>query len=141
MPSSTHDTFFRVLTSACAETRRGFDRQVGLSQPQRQLLTLLAAEREIRHATIRKQLGIDGAAVTHLVKGLESRGIVRRRLDPHDNRFTLASLTEAGNDLAGDLQTAHRQFQRQLLTGVDRGDLETTTAVLERLRANVTSMA
>jgi DNA-binding MarR family transcriptional regulator len=131
------DTFFQVLALTCVETRRSFDRQVGMSQVRRQLLTVLADEGEVSHATLAKRLGVDGAAVTRLVKSLESQGVVSRRLDPQDNRFTLASLTEAGHDLVARLQSAHRHYQELLLAGIGQDEQESVVAVLERVRRNI----
>jgi DNA-binding MarR family transcriptional regulator len=134
--NSSHDTFFQVLALTCAETRRGFDRHVGMSQPRRQLLAVLAAEAEISHAALAEHLGVDGAAITRLVKTLESQGAVRRRLDPDDNRFTLASLTDAGENLVADLQAAHRRYQAQLLTGISKDAQVSVVRALECVRRN-----
>jgi MarR family transcriptional regulator for hemolysin len=136
-PSPTDDAFFQVLTLTCGETRRGFDRHVGMSQPRRQLLAVLAEEREISHAALVKRLGVDGAAVTRLVKSLESQGAVARRLDPRDNRFTLASLTAAGEELVADLRSAHQRYEARLLAGISQDEMETVIDVLERIRTNI----
>ena len=133
------DDFFPALALTCTETRRAFDRHVGMSQVRRQLLMLLADAdgHEVRHAALADGLGVDGAAVTRLVKGLESEGAVRRRLDPDDNRFTLASLTEAGEELVAHLHSAHRRFQAILLAGVGRDEQEAVVRVLEQVRTNI----
>jgi DNA-binding MarR family transcriptional regulator len=134
------EALFRQLAAACSESRRSFDRRVGRSQAQRQLLALLREQGELSHAELQRQLGVDGATVTRLVKRLESEGTVARRLDPGDNRFTLASLTSAGEALVAGLHAAHRAFQDRLLAGVDERDQETVVHVLERLRANIRAL-
>jgi DNA-binding MarR family transcriptional regulator len=137
MAPTSQDEFFQVLAHACSESRRCFDRYVGMSQVRRQLLALLAEEREVSHAALAQHLGVDGAAVTRLVKSLESQGAVSRRLDPHDNRFTLASLTEAGEELVAGLRSAHQQYQARLLAGVSRDEQEAVVRVLQRVRDNI----
>jgi DNA-binding MarR family transcriptional regulator len=122
MAPSLPETLFLELAVACADTRRCFDRYVGMSQAQRQLLAVLREDHEVSHATLQRRLGVDGATVTRLVKRLEADGAVTRRLDPADNRYTLASLTEAGERLVADLSAAHRRFQSRLLAGVDATD-------------------
>jgi DNA-binding MarR family transcriptional regulator len=134
---ASQDTFFQVLALTCAETRRCFDRHVGMSQLQRQLLAILSDEHEVSHAALAKRLGSDGAAVTRLVKSLESQGAVSRRLDPDDNRFTLASLTEAGENLVADLQSAHQQYQARLLAGISQDEQEAVVHILEEIRRNI----
>ena len=137
MAPSLAETLFVELAATCADSRRCFDRHVGMSQAQRQLLVLLKAEGELRHATLQQRLGVDGAMVTRLVKRLEADGMVARRLDPDDNRYTRASLTPAGEALVAELGAAHRRFQSRLLAGVDRADQEVVVRVLEQVRANV----
>ena len=67
-----------------------------MSQTRRQLLALLSQIGEVSHATLQQQLAVDGATVTRLVKQFESAGVLSRRLDPQDNRYTLVSLTTSG---------------------------------------------
>jgi DNA-binding MarR family transcriptional regulator len=131
------ETLFLELAAACTDTRRCFDRYVGMTQAQRQLLAVLQAEHEVTQAALQQRLGVDGAAVTRLVKRLEADGAVARRLDPDDNRYTLASLTAAGETLVAGLAAAHSRFQSRLLTGVDRADQQVVVRVLEQVRANV----
>ena len=130
------DEFFLELAQACSETRRAFDRSVGMGQARRQLLVVLD-DGEVSHAALAGHLGIDGAAVTRHVKALELAGFVRRRLDPADNRYTLASLTDRGRERVAELRAAHGRFQRQLLAGVDADDRRATVRALARVRANI----
>ena len=137
MAPSLAETLFLQLATTCADTRRCFDRYVGMTQAQRHLLAVLQTEHEVTQASLQQRLGVDGAAVTRLVQRLEADGAVARRLDPDDNRYTLASLTATGETLVAGLAAAHRQFQSRLLTGVDRADQEVVVRVLEQIRANV----
>jgi DNA-binding MarR family transcriptional regulator len=137
MTPTSQDTLFLELAHACSKSRRCFDRYTGMTQARRQLLSVLAEEGEISHAELQGHLGVDGAAITRLVKSLESQGVVRRRLDPRDNRFTLASLTASGADLVAELRSAHRRFQATLLAGVSTEEQETVVRVLKQLRANI----
>ena len=131
------DQFFLELAQACSETRRAFDRSVGMGQARRQLLAALDDEGEVSHADLARRLGIDGAAVTRHVKALELAGFVRRRLDPDDNRYTLASLTGRGRERVAELRAAHGRFQRQLLAGVDADDRRAVVRALARVRTNI----
>jgi len=129
--------FFLHLAQACSETRRAFDRSVGLGQARRQMLVVLDDDGEVSHAALAGHLGIDGAAVTRHVKALELAGFVRRRLDPDDNRYTLASLTDEGRARVAELRAAHDGFQAQVLAGVDPADVQATVRALARVRANI----
>jgi len=131
------DGLFQELAYACSESRQAFDQYVGMSQARRQLLTLVAQEGEISHATLQRQIGLDGATITRLVKQFEADGVLSRRLDPDDNRYTLVALTDSGQQIVTGLQAAHGQFQTQLLDGIPRDEQVMMVAVLERLRANI----
>jgi MarR family transcriptional regulator, transcriptional regulator for hemolysin len=103
-----------------------------------QILIRLRREGETSHSDLRQALGIDGASVTRLVKELEAEGLVGRRLDPADNRYTLAALTPAGERAAADLEQAHQAYQERLLDGVTAQEQEIVLGALRRIRANVT---
>jgi len=134
------DTFFQHLASVCSESRQAFDQHVGMSQLRRQLLTLSSEVGEISHAALQQQLAVDGATITRLVKQFESEGVLRRRFDPQDNRYTLVSLTASGQHIVAGLQAAHRLFQTQLLAGIPKEEQEMVLHILERLRANIRAL-
>ncbi|MFC7641308.1 MarR family winged helix-turn-helix transcriptional regulator [Streptosporangium lutulentum] len=94
---TSEDTFFRELGGVCADLRQAFARHVGMSPHRVQVLIRLRRNGETSHSDLRQALGIDGASVTRLVKEFEAEGLVRRRLDPTDNRYTLAALTPAAS--------------------------------------------
>jgi len=133
------DTFFQQLAYACSEARQSFDQHVGMSQPRRQLLTVVSRESEISHAALQQQLALDGATITRLVKQFEAEGVLSRRLDPQDNRYTLVSLTTSGQQVVARLSAAHSAFQIRLLSGITQQEQETIIHALERLRANIRS--
>ncbi|MFI6741551.1 MarR family winged helix-turn-helix transcriptional regulator [Nonomuraea sp. NPDC050451] len=131
------DTFFRELGGACAELRQAFPRHVGMSPHRVQLLVRLWRDGETSHSDLRRTLGIDGASVTRLVKAFEAEGLVGRRLDPADNRYTLAALTPDGERVAADLERSHQAYQERLLDGVTAQQQEIVLGVLRRVRANM----
>ena len=131
------DTLFQQLAYACSETRQSFDQHIGMSQARRQLLALVTREGEISHAVLQQQLALDGATITRLVKQFEVEGVLNRRLDPQDNRYTLVSLTASGQQVVAGLSTTHRLFQTQLLAGITREEQEIMVRALERLRTNI----
>lgn len=134
---TAEDTFFREFGGACAELRQAFARHVGLSPHRVQVLVRLRRDGETSHSDLRRTLGIDGASVTRLVKEFEAEGLVGRRLDPADNRYTLASLTSAGERAAADLERSHQAYQERLLDGVTAHQREIVLDVLGRIRANM----
>ncbi|MFC4111017.1 MarR family winged helix-turn-helix transcriptional regulator [Nonomuraea zeae] len=132
------DAFFREVGGACAELRQAFARHVGLSPHRVQLLVRLRRDGESSHSDLRRTLGIDGASVTRLVKEFEAEGLIGRRLDPADNRYTLAALTPAGERAAAELERSHQAYQERLLDGIPPHQQEIVLDVLRRVRTNMT---
>jgi DNA-binding MarR family transcriptional regulator len=135
--NTLEDTLFQHLAYACSETRQSFDQYIGMSQIRRQLLTLVSQKGEVSHAALQQQLAVDGATITRLVKQFESEGVLSRRLDPQDNRYTLISLTDSGHSMVAELQAAHSAFQTRLLAGITREEQEIMVRALEKLRTNI----
>lgn len=134
---SFEDMLFQQLAYVCSETRQAYSQYIGMSQARLQLLTFLSRQSEISHAALQQQLMLDGATITRLVKQFEAEGVVKRRLDPQDNRYTLVSLTPSGQQIVSGLRETHSAFQTRLLDGITREDQEVVLHALERLRANM----
>jgi len=135
---TSEDTFFRELGGICTGLRQAFARHVGASAHRVHTLVRLRREGETSHSDLRQALAIDGASVTRLIKDLEAEGLVGRRLDPTDNRYTLARLTRAGERAATDLERTHQVYQERLLNGVSAQEQEIVLRALRRVRANMT---
>ncbi|MET8988807.1 MarR family winged helix-turn-helix transcriptional regulator [Nonomuraea wenchangensis] len=138
MSETPEDIFFRELGGAWAELRQAFPRHIGMSPQRVQLLIRLWRDGETSHSDLRHTLGIDGASVTRLVKEFEADGLIGRRLDPADNRYTLAALTPAGERAAAELERSHQSYQERLLDGITSQQQEIVLDVLRRVRANMT---
>jgi DNA-binding MarR family transcriptional regulator len=133
---TSEDRFFAGLGDACAELRQSFAAQVGMSAPGLRVLMMLWRNGETSHSELRRVLALDGASVTRLIKAFETDGLVGRRLDPGDNRYTLARLTAAGERVVAELDRAHQTYQERLLAGVSAHEQKIVLRVLERLRGN-----
>jgi DNA-binding MarR family transcriptional regulator len=134
---SFEDILFQQLAYTCSEARQAYSQYIGMSQARLQLLTFLSRQSEISHAALQQQLMLDGATITRLVKQFEAEGVVKRRLDPQDNRYTLVSLTPSGQQIVSGLKETHSVFQTRLLDGITREEQEIMLRALERLRANM----
>jgi MarR family transcriptional regulator for hemolysin len=134
---TAEDAFFRLFGEAATQLRQGFARSIGMGAQRVQILVRLHRNGETSHSELRQVLGVDGASITRLVKELEHEALVRRRVDPTDNRYTLASLTPAGARLAVELRRRHQAYQERLLEGVSTQDQDRVLQTLRRLRDNV----
>jgi DNA-binding MarR family transcriptional regulator len=120
--------------------RAAFEQYVGIGETRLRLLAHLYAEHEVSQADLQRRLRIDGAAITRQVKQLESEGILARRPDPSDNRFTLVNLTPAGVELVLGMAAKGQEFERRVLQDMAPEDIACATRILTQLRENLTRM-
>ena len=129
------------ITRTFYELVPAFERTMGMSRARWQILALLAQQEYASQAALAQRLRVDSAAVTRQVKQLESEGLLVRRVDPQDNRFTLVTLTPAGSELVERLRSQRDAFEMQALAGLSQEELAVLERGLGRIRANVRSLA
>ena len=105
------------------------------------LFMQLLTEKELSQAELQRRLGVDGAVVTRLVKQLESDGLVIRRPDPADNRFTLVALTEKAARLAEEKLDRRRKLVSVLTRDINDEDINCLKRVLSQVRQNALELA
>ncbi len=99
--------------------RTVFQRRVGISEARLHVLGTLFLFGELSQAELQRRLDVDGAAVTRQVKQLEAEGLLSRRANPADNRFTLVTLTPEGKERLR--QAAKRSLRGLALSRWSRG--------------------
>jgi DNA-binding MarR family transcriptional regulator len=125
------------LSYACSEAKQTFAQYIGMSQARWLLLLFLSRRGESSHAALQQHLLLDGATITRLVKQFEAEGMVSRRFDPQDNRYTLVSLTPSGQQIATGISATHSVFQERLLEGITKEEQDVMVRALVRLRTNI----
>jgi DNA-binding MarR family transcriptional regulator len=125
------------LSYACSEAKQTFAQYIGMSQARWLLLLFLLRRGESSHAALQQHLLLDGATITRLVKQFEAEGMVSRRFDPQDNRYTLVSLTPSGQQIATGISATHSVFQERLLEGITKEEQDVVVRALARIRTNL----
>jgi DNA-binding MarR family transcriptional regulator len=120
--------------------RAGFQGYIGISEVRLHLLAHLFGGQEVSQADLQRRLRVHGAAITRQVKQMESEGLLARRPDPNDNRFTLVNLTPAGVELARGLAARAKEFEQQVLQGISPEDTASAARVLNQMRENLAQM-
>ena len=131
------DTFLLEQGALLRAAKGAFQRRVGISDSRLHTLGMLYRHGEMSQNELQRRLDVDGAAVTRQVKQLESEGLLSRRADPADNRFTLVTLTDAGRADLREVARAAREFIAEALEGVSAEDLECVRRTITRMRANI----
>lgn len=72
-------------------------------------------------------------AVTGLLDRLEAKGLVRRERSERDRRVWLCSITGEGRRLLGEMESPVREANANAMRGATTAEMETVTAVLDRI--------
>lgn len=114
-----------------------FERCTGISQSRLELLHKLFDVDEISQTQLQKEVCIDGAAVTRHLKQLEAQGMVSRRKNPADNRFTFVRLTKEGREKIDSFKREKEQFISRVLDGFSGAEMKNLSDSLSRIQDNV----
>ena len=97
---------------------RFYERHLGMSQSRVMLLHEVMHTGEINQTELAQRLGIETALLTRFAKQMEASGLLSRRVDPRDNRFTLVTLTPNGLQVFQEMMVFSRAFEAQLVEGL-----------------------
>ncbi|PUB11714.1 MarR family winged helix-turn-helix transcriptional regulator [Paenisporosarcina sp. OV554] len=119
------------------QTSPKFERCTGISQSRLDILNKLYEIEEISQTELQKEVNIDHAAVTRHLKQLEEKGMVSRRKNPADNRFTFVRLTDEGRTKIIAYQDEKQRFISKVLTGFTEKERSSLLEMLTRIQDNV----
>jgi DNA-binding MarR family transcriptional regulator len=109
--------FSRVLIQLPAELDSEMQRLAGLTNFEYNVLAGLSESpnRTMRISTLADYARGSLSRLSHLIKRLETRGWVRRELDPQDGRYTNAILTDEGYAKVVATAPGHVELVRRLV--------------------------
>jgi DNA-binding MarR family transcriptional regulator len=115
-------------------------REVNLSFLEYYVLACLSEQPD--HTLRMSQLAVVASSelsrLSHLMRRLEKRGLVRRAPDPADGRFTLALLTSAGHERAVTAAPIHVEHVRRLIFDVlDETEQRALRGALTKIVSNL----
>jgi DNA-binding MarR family transcriptional regulator len=115
-------------------------RYIGMSHVRVILFQRMNATEEISQAEIQRQLGVNGAVVTRIIKQMEAEGLITRRANPVDNRYMLVRLTDVGRQRQEEVLAKIRKIESTLLQGLTVEEIRCTQRVLAQIRQNAESL-
>lgn len=128
------DSLVQELARTYHEVGVAFERETGMSRSRLHLLASLRGGDELSQAALQNLLGVDGAAITRQVKQLEGDGLVIRRANPEDHRFTLVALTPQGKKVADGVVRKRDAFEAKLGSVINSKDVGQLMKSFEKLR-------
>ncbi|MET0944374.1 MAG: MarR family transcriptional regulator, partial [Flavobacterium sp.] len=87
-----------------------------------------------------KKVKIDSAAVTRHLKQLEAVGMILRRKNPEDNRFTLVCLSDYGRKEIISYQAEKARFVTLMLKDFKEDERQELMDMLTRIQNNVSQV-
>jgi DNA-binding MarR family transcriptional regulator len=94
------------------------DSNLGLVEYQVLAMLSESPERRMRMSSLAEVTNASLSRLSHLVKRLEGRGLVRREPDPADGRFTNAILTDRGFQTLAEAAPGHAAHVRSLVIDI-----------------------
>jgi MarR family 2-MHQ and catechol resistance regulon transcriptional repressor len=82
---------------------------------------------------IRDRILVTGASTTYVVKKLESRGLIRRRTSPEDQRVVFGELTSKGRALIKEVFPGHVDRLREVMAALSVSEKQAAAGLLRRL--------
>lgn len=89
-------------------------------------------QRELAARTLK-----DEPTVSRILEGMEAKGWIARRPDPHDGRTRRVHLTAKGKRLEGELVPAAKKLVARLERGIPEADLVATRRTLRKMFENL----
>ncbi|HEX2619619.1 MAG TPA: MarR family transcriptional regulator [Phototrophicaceae bacterium] len=131
---------FIIMSHFYLDAMRVFTKRVGMSFSRIDVMHELFHAGEISQMELQRRLDMEGALMTRFAKQMEAEGLVMRRVDPKDNRYTLIKLSPAGEALLDKMDELGSAYQTQLMEGIDDEELVILAKVLKRLYYNLSRM-
>ena len=119
--------------------RRGL-RALGVTPRQYALLKVLQEEGTLCHRQVALHLDMDPAALSRMVRQMETRGWIRRERSDRDPRSWLLALEPAGREVVARGREVFRIVGQQALQGLAEAERETLRNLLVRVLKSLPSM-
>jgi DNA-binding MarR family transcriptional regulator len=110
----------RLITWLPWSIDQQLQRDSNLGMVEYQVLAMLSTspQRTMRMSSLAEVTNASLSRLSHLVKRLEQRGLVRREPNPTDGRFTNAILTDKGSETLAEAAPGHVAYVRSLVIDV-----------------------
>ena len=116
---------------------RFYRQNFGIGLSEWRLMWVLGIEPVMTARRASQIMGLDKAAVSRAIAGLERRGLLQAAADPADNRQRLIGLSPAGANLYRKMIVVSRERQHRLLAPLTIEDQRILTSLLRRLHTHI----
>lgn len=130
-----------VLAQVARLMRRAFDeraREIGVTRPQWQVLSVLRRHEGIRQAGLAEILEVEPITAARMIDRMQEAGMVERRADRADRRAWNLHLTDRGSEMIERLQPLAIETSDTAMAGVSEADKAQLLTTLETILGNLT---
>lgn len=134
------DNIGTLLAQVSRLMRRAFDvraRQIGVTRPQWQVLTLLSRHAGINQGGLADMLEVEPITLGRMIDRLQDSQMVERRPDPADRRAWRLHLTPKGEEQMQRLKPFAAETIEAALEGLSPEQRDQLMAMLDRMRGNL----
>ena len=102
----------------------------GISMYNSRILLFLLEQDEMRVGELVQEMALPQSTISHQLKQLQTRKLIRRRRSRKDNRSVVVTLTLAGEEIARDCEQYSIYVQRCLIDSFSKEEMAQLTALL-----------
>ncbi len=125
------------LARAYHDATASFEQASGMTAARWRLLFLVDQLGECTQRELIALVRVDPGPVTRTLKSLEQDGLVVRRTDRDDARYTRVALTAAGRRLVERVMVVREAFLERMVAGAEPADVDAFLRVLDRISDNL----
>lgn len=129
-----------IVVQVARLVRLSFDkraRQIGVTRPQWQVLSVLARNEGINQGALADLLEVEAVTAGRMIDRMQEAQLVERRPDPADRRAWRLYLSARGAELVDTLRPLAHETYEIALSGIDESERQHLQALLEKMRANL----
>lgn len=123
----------RLSSTVSTAVAREYAKQFGLSIPEWRVIAVLGRSPGLSAVEVAEQTFLDKVAVSRAVTKQIKAGRIDREFADADRRRSILNLSEKGREVHDSVAEVALRFERELLDGLDAGDVERFDKVMDRL--------
>ncbi|MFA3782677.1 MarR family winged helix-turn-helix transcriptional regulator [Melioribacteraceae bacterium 4301-Me] len=125
------------ISKKCADKEKHFANLINLTPAEFKCLRLFTFKNEMPVKEIASNLQITQGRVTHIITSLESKELIKRRVNDADKRNVIVYLTEKSRPFLASVDKKYIQLHKEILQQIEPGKrnvvLETLSIVISAL--------
>ncbi len=125
----------RLSSTVSSTIARVYDKEFGLSIPEWRVIAILGRFPGLSAVEVAEQTFLDKVAVSRAVTKLLKSGRIDREFADADRRRSILNLSEKGREVHDGVAKLALAFEKNLLDGLDKADIENFDKVMDKLLA------